>query len=109
MCVTENAPPAWRRQVELFQSRALDELREYEAAAAHGGVGGGDDGGARRLTQLLVKLPALRSLSPAIMEELFFAGACQHARVIQQNRILETNTNTFTGIFCRDSDIRTRA
>ena len=67
MCFAENAPSTSRKQIKLFQTRVLEQLR-FEAAQLL-------DDSQLHVMQLLVKLPALRALSPLVMEELFFAGA----------------------------------
>ncbi|CAH1265163.1 NR2C2 [Branchiostoma lanceolatum] len=61
------------RQIEKFQEKAHEELKEYEAQAHP------DD--TDRFAKLLLRLPALRLLSPSIMEELFFAGLIGNVQI----------------------------
>ncbi|XP_014673122.1 PREDICTED: orphan steroid hormone receptor 2-like [Priapulus caudatus] len=60
------------RQVERFQQKAYSELRELVAASS-------DD--LDRLSKLLLRLPALRSLSANVTEELFFAGLIGNVQI----------------------------
>ncbi len=61
------------RQIEKFQEKAQRELQEYELQAYPDQTD--------RLGKLLLRLPALRLLSPAIMEELFFAGLIGNVQI----------------------------
>ena len=54
------------KQVERFQDKAHTELRNY-IQELH-------PQNPDRLCKLLLRLPALRSVNPSIMEELFFSG-----------------------------------
>ncbi|XP_013380463.1 orphan steroid hormone receptor 2 isoform X2 [Lingula anatina] len=56
------------RQVEKVQEKVYHELEAYEEAKSQ------SNSHRDRYSKLLLRLPALRSLSPSIMEELFFAG-----------------------------------
>lgn len=55
-----------RRQTERFQDKAQHELHVYDLNVYPDQTD--------RLGRLLLRLPALRQLSPTIMEELFFTG-----------------------------------
>ena len=61
------------RQIERFQEIAVSELREYEAQNYPSKL--------NRFSKLLLRLPTLRLLSPAIMEELFFAGLIGNVQI----------------------------
>lgn len=61
------------RQIERFQEMAVSELREYEAHNYPTKL--------NRFSKLLLRLPTLRLLSPAIMEELFFAGLIGNVQI----------------------------
>ena len=55
--------PSARRQLELFQSKALEGLRLLAAERS---------AEPDRLEQLLLRLPALRGMSPVAVDHLFF-------------------------------------
>ncbi|XP_072181666.1 orphan steroid hormone receptor 2 isoform X1 [Diadema setosum] len=61
------------RQIERFQELAVSELRDYEARNYSTKL--------NRFSKLLLRLPTLRLLSPAIMEELFFAGLIGNVQI----------------------------
>lgn len=61
------------RQVEKFQDKAYRELRSY--------IGQTFPDNHDRFPKLLLRLPTLRSLQPAIMEELFFAGLIGNVQI----------------------------
>ncbi|XP_048465991.1 nuclear receptor subfamily 2 group C member 1-A isoform X8 [Rhincodon typus] len=60
-------------QIDKFQEKAYMELQDYEAKAYP------DD--SYRLSRLLLRLPALRLMSSAITEELFFAGLIGNVQI----------------------------
>ncbi|XP_067860748.1 nuclear receptor subfamily 2 group C member 1-like isoform X3 [Heptranchias perlo] len=60
-------------QIDKFQETAYMELQDYEAKAYP------DD--SYRLSRLLLRLPALRLMSSAITEELFFAGLIGNVQI----------------------------
>ena len=62
-----------KRQIELFQEKAVRELNEY----AKQEYSDQPD----RVLRLLLRLPSLRSLSPDVMEELFFAGLIGNVQI----------------------------
>ncbi|GLG93633.1 Ecdysone-induced protein 75B, isoforms C/D [Gryllus bimaculatus] len=62
-----------RRQVEKFQEKAFQELREYISQTFP------ED--RDRFPRLLLRLPPLRALQPKIMEELFFAGLIGNVQI----------------------------
>lgn len=53
--------------MERFQEKAVQELRAYVSRTW-------SDEAEDRFPRLLLRLPPLRSLQPALMEELFFAA-----------------------------------
>ncbi|XP_063952247.1 orphan steroid hormone receptor 2 isoform X7 [Lytechinus pictus] len=61
------------RQIEKFQEMAIAELHDYEAHTYPSKL--------NRFSKLLLRLPTLRLLSPAIMEELFFAGLIGNVQI----------------------------
>lgn len=61
------------RQIEKFQEMAISELHDYEAQTYPSKL--------NRFSKLLLRLPTLRLLSPAIMEELFFAGLIGNVQI----------------------------
>lgn len=61
------------RQVEKFQDKAYQELRNYIAQTFPDNPD--------RFPKLLLRLPTLRSLQPTIMEELFFAGLIGNVQI----------------------------
>lgn len=61
------------RQIERLQEIAQHELQEYEIKTYPEQTD--------RLAKLLLRLPALRLLSPAVMEELFFAGLIGNVQI----------------------------
>lgn len=61
------------RQVEKFQDKAHQELRNYIAQTFPDNPD--------RFPKLLLRLPTLRSLQPTIMEELFFAGLIGNVQI----------------------------
>ncbi|CAM1322464.1 NR2C2 (predicted) [Pycnogonum litorale] len=61
------------RQVEKFQDKAYQELRAYiEQSLPHNN---------ERFPKLLLRLPALRSTSPTVMEKLFFTGLIGESKI----------------------------
>uniref|UniRef100_V9KJF9 Nuclear receptor subfamily 2 group C member 1-like protein n=3 Tax=Callorhinchus milii TaxID=7868 RepID=V9KJF9_CALMI len=60
-------------QIDKFQEKAYMELQDYEAKSYP------DD--SYRLSRLLLRLPALRLMSSAITEELFFAGLIGNVQI----------------------------
>lgn len=61
------------RQIEKIQEKAFSELGEY-CARVHPEQ-------PDRQAKLLLRLPALRLLSPTVMEELFFAGLIGNVQI----------------------------
>ena len=61
------------RQIEKFQEKGHHDLQDY---VIHTYPSQAD-----RLGKLLLRLPALRLLSPAVMEELFFAGLIGNVQI----------------------------
>ena len=61
------------RQIEKFQEKSHHDLQDY---VIHSYPSQAD-----RLGKLLLRLPALRLLSPNIMEELFFAGLIGNVQI----------------------------
>jgi len=62
-----------RSQIHRFQTRAVADLREYESKTNP------DDHD--RLSNLLLTLPNIRSMSSQITEELFFAGLIGNVQI----------------------------
>ena len=60
-------------QIEKFQEKAYMEFQDYVTKAYP------DD--TYRLSRLLLRLPALRLMSAAITEELFFAGLIGNVQI----------------------------
>lgn len=78
------------RQAEKFQEKAYQELRTY--------IGEHFPDDAERFPKLLLRLPPLRSLHPAIMEELFFAGLIGNVQIDSViPYILRMETNEYNG------------
>ncbi|ELU00770.1 hypothetical protein CAPTEDRAFT_224222 [Capitella teleta] len=61
------------RQIEKFQEKSHHDLQDY---VIHSYTSQAD-----RLGKLLLRLPALRLLPPAVMEELFFAGLIGNVQI----------------------------
>jgi hypothetical protein len=61
------------RQIEKFQEKTHHELQDYVSQQYPEQPD--------RMVKLLLRLPALRLLSPAIMEELFFAGLIGNVQI----------------------------
>lgn len=61
------------RQLERFQNKVHEELEEY--------VKLNYPNQPERPSKLLLRLPALRLLSPSVMEELFFAGLIGNVQI----------------------------
>ena len=61
------------RQIEKFQEKGHHELQDYVIRQYPEQTD--------RLGKLLLRLPALRLMSPEIMEELFFAGLIGNVRI----------------------------
>ena len=61
------------RQIEKFQEKSHHELQDFVIQTYPDQTD--------RLGKLLLRLPALRLLSPNIMEELFFAGLIGNVQI----------------------------
>lgn len=72
--VSDHSATAHHKQVERFQLRCCQELREY-LEQNYG------DAAMDRYSKFLLRLPTLRSLEPIIMEELFFAGLIGNVQI----------------------------
>ncbi|XP_078488093.1 nuclear receptor [Ciona intestinalis] len=80
-----------RTQIQRFQSRATTELREHEMRTYP------ED--PDRMSLLLLSLPALRSLSSSITEEIFFAGLIGNVQIDSIiPYILKMETGEFTTV-----------
>ena len=62
-----------KHQIEKFQEKAMHELQDYAISTYPSQTD--------RLSKLLLRLPALRLLQPAVMEELFFAGLIGNVQI----------------------------
>lgn len=62
-----------KTQIQKFRSKALNEFREYEERIYL------ED--PERLTNLLLKLPAIRGMDGSVTEELFFAGLIGNVQI----------------------------
>ena len=72
--ISDHTSSPHQKQVERFQLRCCEELREH-LEQTYG------DGYMDRYTKLMLRLPALRNLNPIIMEELFFAGLIGNVQI----------------------------
>ena len=73
MLYSDHASAQTMRQIEKFQEKGHHDLQDY---VIHTYPSQAD-----RLGKLLLRLPALRLLSPAVMEELFFAGLIGNVQI----------------------------
>lgn len=71
--LSDHASPPTSRQIEKFQMKAQHDLQDYVVSTY--------PAQADRLGKLLLRLPALRLLPPAVMEELFFAGLIGNVQI----------------------------
>ncbi|KAM4554283.1 nuclear receptor subfamily 2 group C member 1 isoform 1-T2 [Fundulus diaphanus] len=84
------------QQIEMFQEKAYTELQDYVTRAYP------ED--SYRLSKLLVRLPALRLISAAVTEELFFAGLIGNVQIdsiipyILKMESTDYNSQTVSGV-----------
>ncbi|CAG0881879.1 unnamed protein product [Darwinula stevensoni] len=64
-----------RKVVERAQEKALEELRNHVKEKVN------EEGGEDRMSRLLLRLPALKSLQASLNEELFFAGLIGNVQI----------------------------
>uniref|UniRef100_A0A3Q2QF93 Nuclear receptor subfamily 2, group C, member 1 n=1 Tax=Fundulus heteroclitus TaxID=8078 RepID=A0A3Q2QF93_FUNHE len=84
------------QQIEMFQEKAYTELQDYVTRTYP------ED--SYRLSKLLVRLPALRLISAAVTEELFFAGLIGNVQIdsiipyILKMESTDYNSQTVSGV-----------